>query len=454
MKIFIMVIGFLVLSLPSQGSGVRPYLQTLVKEHGLVKLAASPMWRRYFPASKDVPPSMDDYIKDNLDGVELQELADEDSEKAAEKVNELLNQWLEEIYPEPTEERVLEVLGEDATLRAHMVAFLMAYSMVEQQGLRIPLEQIFLHSYGVAMLVRAIDRENLEGKELQDIVNNFVNNNVLEFVYVGDGNNKVKRRKDKFYNGREDYLLRANHVKHPKLSGDRVNALWQLNYKRKLIKKLTPQLVDELIKQEVLPKDDLWKNYGDEYTVDLLSEPGTIGDFLPPVYRAEASDLDKYVMQEMGQKLQDDADESAIAEYTAVEEAVQDILTSKDNPGSLVQILQLSRMGFTLPQIEQLTYPTREAIIVSGAYSRDGFDRQHGTDIALLNETVEKTGELVFFLLSQGYAKSIADIKPHHVPSHDEMFQANEENKHWSMLLSADGKVVIVRQEQPQPSQE
>ena len=132
MKIFIVVLSFLALSLTSPGSA-RPYLQTLIKEHGLAKMAATPLWRRYFPAGQEIPPSLNDFINETLGSEGLKELK---GEELAQHMEESRDQWFKEFYPEPTEEKVLQVLGEDAELRALITAFLIAYNTVQQRGLR------------------------------------------------------------------------------------------------------------------------------------------------------------------------------------------------------------------------------------------------------------------------------------------------------------------------------
>ena len=437
MKIFIVVLGFLVFPLTSQGRA-RPYLQTLVQGHGLTKLATSPIWRRYFPASKDITTSLNDFINTQLSPGELSGL---ESDAVAQRMEGLRAQWFEEFYPEPTEARVLEVLGEDAELRAMMVAFLFAYNMVQQQDLRIPAQQIFLHSLGGVMLIRAIDREDMDGKELKDKLNKFIENNTMEFVYVGDGYTPyVPGREEIFYTGREDYLLRNNHVKHPPLHGETLKTLWARGYTAApLIAAMPPQVANMLLEQMVLlDEDGLISGYHPVFLFDLLSELGIIGNFAPSVYQAEAFDLEEVVASELGTAVSSDAFEEAIA-----------MLTAKDNPASLVQITQMSRMGYSLEEISALSYPAREAIIVSGHHSREAFANQHGTDIAELHEILEKTGELVFFLLHHGMAKSSEDIQPHHALSHAVMQQANQENEVWSMLMGG-GKFVISSQEQPQ----
>ena len=436
MKIFIVVLSFLALPLTNQGSA-RPYLQTLVKEHGLTKMAASPIWRRHFPASKEIPPAMTDFVNEQLGTEKLKEL---EGETLLQHMEELRDQWFKDFYPEPTEEKVLQVLGEDAELRALMTAFFMAHSSVQERGLRITVQQIFLQSFGLAMFIRAIDREDMDGQELRSKFSDFIENNTMEFVYAGDGDTPhVPGRARVFYGGREDYLLRSNHVKHPPLPGDTLSALWQRGYTdSNLTATMPPQVADILLAQNVLPdKDGFFSEYYPNFYFDLLSEPGIIGNFVPSVYEAEAFDLETIVASELGVE----ADSDVFKEFIA-------LLNDKKNSASGVQVAQLNRMGYNLEDIGKLTYLTREAIIVSGHYSREAFSNQHGTDISELNKILEKTGELVFFLLQQGYVKNIDDIKPHHTPSPAVMQQAHTENESWSMMSS--GKFAIIPKGQPQ----
>lgn len=439
MNIIIAGLSLLALSLPSQGSA-RPYLQTLIKEHGLAKTAASPIWRRYFPASQAVPSSLNDFISDQLRTEGVAELEDE---VLAQRVEELRTQWLKDFYPEPSEARVLEVLSEDAELRALMVAFFIAHALVRQQRVAISLPQIFSQSFGVAMFVRAIDSEELEGEELWRKLNNFIANNTLEFSYVGDGNvPHVPGRQQIFYTGREDYLLRENHVKHSSLSGEMLSALWARGYTdRELTATIPPQVANMLLEQNVLPDEDgFFSGHEPSFYFDLLLEPGIIGNFRPTVYEVEASipDLSEIVALELGVE----ADSDSFEEFV-------NLLDDQKNSASLVQVTELKRRGYSLAELSEMTYPTREAIIASGDHSSEAFADQHGTDIRALNETVAKTGELVFYLLQQGYVRNIEDIAPHHAPSHAIMQQAQAENEMWSMWTGP-GKFMIVRPEQLQ----
>lgn len=465
MKIFIIVLGVLALSLPSQGN-VRPYLQTLVKEHKLINIAATPFWRHYFPANKDLPPPIIEYIdeKINIDTLDPIDLREEDAmekiESHQKKSNELREQWVEEFYPEPTEERVLEVLGEDAELRAQLASFLLTTRNVQQRGLQrqISAHNIFMHSFGIAMLVRAIDREDLQVEELQDKLNDFRKNNKLEFIYLGNGDTPhVPGREKIFYHGRDDYLLRSNHVKHPPLSGQLLKALWQRGYTdAKLTATMPPQVVNMLLEQNVLPdKKGLFSGYHPNFYFDLLSEPGIIGNFIPPVWEAEANDLEAVVMAELDDKavdfmlkVQSENQENIVNLETRVEDLEGDDLVlgyvlatldgagGKDTSASLVQIVQLSRMGFRLTEIGKLTYPARDAIIVSGYHNRDAFTEKHGADVEELNKIVKQKGELVFFLLQQGIVEHIEDINPHHVPSHADMDEASIEARLWESYLT------------------
>ena len=439
MNIIIAGLSLLALSLPSQGNA-RPYLQTLIKEHGLAKTAASPLWRRYFPASQAVPLSLNDFINDQLSAEGLAEL---ENEALSQRVEELRAQWLKDFYPEPTETRVLEVLSEDTELRALMVAFFIAHVMVRQQRISISMPQIFSQSFGVAMFIRAIDRENLDGDELWNKLNNFIASNTLEFSYVGDGNvPHVPGRQQIFYTGREDYLLRENHVKHSSLSGETLSALWARGYTdRELTAALPPQVANMLLEQNVLPDEDgFFSGHEPSFYFDLLLEPGIIGNFRPSVYEVEAShpDLGEIVALELGV----DADSDSFEEYVS-------LLDDQKNSASLVQVTELKRRGYSLAELRELTYPAREAIIASGYHSSESFADRHGTDLRALNETVAKTGELVFYLLQQGYVRSIEDIAPHHAPSHAMMQQAHAENEMWSMWTGP-GKFMVVRPEQLQ----
>lgn len=445
MKVTIVALSLLTLSLPSQ-SKARPYLQTLIKEHGLARMAASPVWRRYFPASS-APSSLHDFIGAQLSTEEQRALAGTegqaklDHEALSQRMGELHAQWLRDFYPEPTEAKVLEVLSEDAELRALMVAFFIAHSMVQQQRISLSSQQIFSQSFGVAMFVRAIDRDDLTGEELGGMVTNFIADNTLEFSYVGDGNvPHVPGRRQIFYTGREDYLLRENHVKHSSLAGELLSALWTRGYTdSKLTAAIPPQVANVLLEQNVLPDEEgFFSGHDPSFYFDLLLEPGIIGDFRPSVYEVEAShpDLGAIVAHELGVE----ADSDSFGEYVA-------LLNKQENSASLVQITELTRQGYSLDEMGELTYLTREAIIVSGYHGREDFADQHGTDIGALNETLAKTGELVFYLLQQGYAKDIEDIEPHHAPAHAVMQQAHADNEVWSMLITP-GKFVVMQQEQ------
>ena len=277
MKFFTIAIVFFVLCPLGQRAFSYRYLKTLVQEHRLVELAASPFWLRHFPAEvTGTVPALADYFEDNFDTETAKQLP---PAEISQQANALREQWLQEFYPPPTETQVLEVLSRDdnAELRAHMVAFMMAQALVQENKLQIPLQAVYLKSFGVAMVIRAIDREDMEGKELQELLNNFVTSNTLEVSYVGDGETPYVPARDVIrYNGREDYLLHSNHVKHPQLSGEVVSMLWQRGYNNATLTALfPPQIATMLISQMVLldPGGGTISGYDPAFLTDLLCEP-------------------------------------------------------------------------------------------------------------------------------------------------------------------------------------
>ena len=141
-------------------------------------------------------------------------------------------------------------------------------------------------------------------------------------------------------------------------------------------------------------KTDFFSEYYPNFYFDLLSEPGIIGNFVPSVYEAEAFDLETIVASELGVE----ADSDVFKEFIA-------LLNDKKNSASGVQVAQLNRMGYNLEDIGKLTYLTREAIIVSGHYSREAFSNQHGTDISELNKILEKNRRAGILLVTTGLCK-------------------------------------------------
>ena len=126
-------------------------------------------------------------------------------------------------------------------------------------------------------------------------------------------------------------------------------------------------------------KTDFFQNITRTFTLTCYLSQGIIGNFVPSVYEAEAFDLETIVASELGVE----ADSDVFKEFIA-------LLNDKKNSASGVQVAQLNRMGYNLEDIGKLTYLTREAIIVSGNYSREAFSNQHGTDI---NEPEQNTGK-------------------------------------------------------------
>ncbi len=442
MKILIVVFGYLVLSLPSQGR-VRPYLQDLVKEHGLTELAATYMWRRYF-TNKAALVSFDDYVAEQLNVKDLVKMEQAGRrEEVARLASDQLSQWLQEFYPPPTEARLLEVLGEDPVLRSRLTALTLIMSRLKSGNQWMPDAEVFARSLGVALFIQAIDAD-MTSKALQRQLNSFIEGNTLDITYVGDGRFDFVpvKRKTAEYQGREDYLLRANHVMPTRLFGSEVlSELWAHGYvgdQANLIKLFPVTVAREVTEQGVSPSEDgNISGYDPAVYIDILIERGIIGDFSPSVFQIEASvELEDRIAEELGLGLDSKEFEQVI-----------DILHDSSEPASFFQIVQLSRLGYSLEEIAQLSYYAREAVIVSGYGDRASFVNAHGTDMEALNESEGETGPLVFYLLREGYVRDVKDINPHRQPSPKEVQHLVTENEWWASLISGRVGFAIVESE-------
>lgn len=458
MKTFIVMLGILVLY-PAEQSSAYPYLRTLVKEHGLTQLAASPMWIRYFPAGTETPPDFYDWLKQ-----ESGDVSKRDTKEALELLGKMRDEYLEKFYPPPSDEQVLEVLSNNAQLRALMTAFALQTKAAEMlvktpEGahLRFTTEQIFEGSAIVAILIMAIDAEDLDGKLLQKKLNAFIiKQNPFEIAYTtqkdrlraaGDPgtpyeDSSIRPRGDLGLPYRDvgNFLARNTHVQHAPLSSDLLAGLQQRGYTDSKITRLfPPHVAQNLFEQKVLLENGMICGHNPAFAVDLLCEPGIIGDTFATVYQIEALQIDDFVAEEMG-GIEVDSDK-----FTDMLK----LLNDSENPASLLQIVELTRRGYSLAEIAALSYAARDSIIAIEGMERTSFASRYGKDVLKLNKIVEERGPLVFYLLQMGHVDNIEQVNQHRPLSHAEFANMLLEYNEWLQLI--DGQpLVLVRQQAPE----
>lgn len=439
-------LGLLVFMLASVGRSAPlsyRYVQELAPM--LHPLTTMTYWSRYFPASDAAPPPINEFIAEEVSVGSMGELSSktqEELDELTEKANTRRSKWFDEFYPQPTEERMVEVLGKDDDLRARMTAFISAVQMEfrDDGGKTVTVfEGPFSRSFGLAMFIKAIDAD-MTKEELEEKIDKFVSDKAIDIKYRGDGNTPyVQGRSKTTYRSLDRYLLRLNTVNHPLLPSDVQGDLWVRSYNDPDVYELFPvSVARKFIEQEFSPARVENAGYDLAFLIDLLCEKCIIGNFVPTILDAEADLLDALVAAEMGLEVDSDAFAERIA-----------LINDQDNPASLFQIVQLERLDWPLKKIAELNYAARDAIIVSAHLNHNSFVAKHGADIAAPNEIATEIGELSFYLVQRNFVRRIEDVKPHQAPTAQEIADIVDENTSWQSIMPgyADGVVPVTPQQ-------
>lgn len=366
------------------------------------------------------------------------------------------------------EEQALAILMDDPVYRAHVIAhFSLAPSVALQSYVQLggkacpgcgnyhPPDEL------IENLIRIDDGSAAFGREL------------VPLIMAVDGDYSIDELSERFgelalhsftiryrqqdlqadsrTNHHGHYLMRSTHVRHPPPSPFDLDTLQQGGYDVDIVKSLLPtsQLTPALLSGDVLP---LITTGGRTrigvldlaMAMDFMLEagilvPGSSQQLIAESLQKGQHDfvaLETNRLQHLpvsvkqtlfhatGQK--DALAALAIELGLEVESAdfanhlktIEDMVNHSQNPASLFQIVQLSRLGFTLEEISGLSYDARDAIIISDPENKDDFIAKLKTslsistfDAAKINTITHVRGALVFILLNKGY--TLKDIQPH-----------------------------------------
>ena len=210
------------------------------------------------------------------------------------------------------------------------------------------------------------------------------------------------------------YLLRSNRVVHPALSPQTLAELQQLGWDDKKIAAMPPSFADEIVRGELTPQvlDSAVNSLDLAIVIDLATEGGVFEDVvlsliqIARLSRGVYMPLKTMLAKELLLDPEDDDFESQFAAAVAV-------LNDPERPATLAQLMQLTKLDYSLDDIRALTYSGREAIIVSNAIDKPDFEQQFGAlTMEQINTTAAEIGPLFFYL--RGLGSAAADINPHH----------------------------------------
>lgn len=386
-------------------------------------------------------PTMQEYLAQHLGSADQSQMTPQQQADYGQKVKVLLEEWADQYYPELSEKEVIEVLSKDEKLRAKTVA--LTLSGVNN----------LVQSAGLMTLIMAIDAD-VEDTELQTRINQ-LNQPIMQTIYsdgeprfgIGRqtyiyGNNQVY---PVTYDSGLTYINRTSRLRHMPLQTNELNVLRMLGYTdSELIDKISPALAQLLVNDQVRPElDDSLINLPASVTIDLLTEPGIIGDYVLTPYQLESSDEP---LEYLARELEIDADslehldaKLAMSEDNWLQRVVE-LLDDPDSPATLFQVTQLRRLGFSFDEINALSYLAREAIIVSGYENREIFVEQHGdlskvNAFVKINGFVKKTGPFVYRMLRLGY--ELDQINEHPLIDPAEVDSDLRKMQFWQIVLSS-----------------
>ena len=402
--------------LPVANGASFAYLRQLSAQHDLLTIANSSFFRNDFKIINNIPKFVEYLQKEGV--TDLNTLTKEvHSEKAIA--------WLNEYYPRLTEEQMLSELEKDGNLRARIATFIISLSFFIQQG-NSTLD-VYKFSLGHSLFWEALDEdtslEAMVAKINQASVNIFVSD-IINFR--SDNSQIAKVRPLINYSDIGGYLMRHNHLNNQPLSPNLVN-FFRDNccFTHEQIELMTQDAARQLQNQGVSAYEDDGNVLGMDMAllVDLLTEALVIGNFIPSVYQLSDYAISYAFAEEIGINWDEDG------------EKVIDMLNRDYNPASAFQIAQLSRIGFSLEEIEQLTYGARDAVIVNNA-DRDEFVSSHASDDwQAINELVAEKGSLVFLL--KRYYHELDGINPHQAMNAVEAHEKTQNVAIWNQFLNS-----------------
>lgn len=438
---------------------VHSYLRELVQmSMPLASVVGSPYFRMLFPKAHGAP-HWEDYVKQK-------QTEGKSFEEGLQSYMRMFGSGVGRMSDEEATALLMDAPVYRAHVLAHFVtAILMADQVLEHRaandvcpncGQPYPSEphEIVQHfakigegrsalGLNLIPLIIAIDSD----LKMSDVINKLTELNGASFAIPY---RQRARDIDGQHHTIEQYLARVNHLRHTKLAAGDLGSLHQRGYDVEMLRELLPhgELASRVFGKSALPRRmsggrlrvgllDL------AMAVDLTHEPGILlpdfsEDFLRYALKERLSSA--LFMQLNGQHLPTSAlqtielasGQQDILKSLAIELGVEaksddfsnllteieDIINDPQQPASLFQIVQMSRLGFSLDEIRALSYDACDAIIVSDPTNRDDFIVKatargwfKSFNTRAINEAIASTGALAFFLLDKGY--SWEEINPH-----------------------------------------
>ena len=429
------VIGYGIATVAKSNS--PQYLMTIIKNSPLIRVVNSTHLRQLLRPDVDAP-SPKEYLEqhDSISDADPTQWTQQQQIEQGIKTKALLEDWANNYYPELSEEEIVSILSKDEKLRAKTIAFMLS-------------ELDVVRGAKLEVLIKAIDND-MEAEELETRINQ-LESIVIQAIYsdsdprFGVGRQAVVFANNQAYpityiNSRS-YLGRTSRLRHGQLSPEIISVLRELGYTdSKLIDKIPPQLAQRLIEEQIRPDlDSSLINLPASVAIDLLTEPGIIGNYVLTPYQLEASDEPlEYLASEL--EIDTDSDEHLNTKLAITDDQenwlqrVVELLDDPESPATLFQVTQLRRLGFSFDEIEVLSYPAREAIIVSSYENRDLFIERHG-ELSEVNALVEKSGPLVYRLLRLGY--ELDQISKHTLIDPAKIDKDLSDMQLWQVILSS-----------------
>ena len=209
------------------------------------------------------------------------------------------------------------------------------------------------------------------------------------------------------------YLLRSNRIMHRALLPAVVAELQQLGWQEEQIAMMPHNFAVEIIREELTPPllDAVVNGLDLTIVIDLTTEGMVFANLVLSL--AQVSRLSRVptpLKQMLGRELLLDINSKDFDQQFAAAVAV---LNDAEQPATLAQLVQLTKLGYSLEGIKALTYSGRDAIIVSNPVDKDDFERQFiAPTLDEINSITAEIGPLYFYLRALGLAAE--DIKPHH----------------------------------------
>ena len=411
-----MAIGTFALTGQAAGTRLYSYLAESLQKSGqenfrdFATVVSMPYFRTTFPKAYGVP---------NLKDFWQQQLAEGVSEERIAQRYQLA------MHIEPlTDEAIGAMLMQHPTLRAHIYAYSILYSINypnEERG-QEDMHKVAVGSRSLVPLIMAIDGDY----SLQELVRRLVELMEHDFriAFRQLPEEMANMNSGQVFNGHiGNYLFRSNFNTLTTTVEELEQALYDRGYEDYDFINMLPLWLANIlanVEHQPLPIDSEARTIGEldwAIAVNLMAEKGVLGPGfvnLPQIVDSQAASHQKaqqMLLFELRGK-QEGGDEFW--------QQVQAILNNTRKRGSLFQIKQLLNLDFPLDEIAALSYWARDAIIISDPASRNAFLRASqallntdGFDSKAINKIVADVGPLIFML--QQYDYELYDINPHQI---------------------------------------